>query len=177
MKLKILKQGIHKRFLNFMFISVILSISFFQIGCSSSEQQFDDEQEAKASFMNFLQAFENGDLEIMEASFSENALVFPPVFMTNEERPPIRTIDYKRLKGMSTSMRNLVMGFRDSSKSPPYMILEPKDLEIQMFREVAIITFHLENGNSLSRRTIVLAKEANLWKIAHIHASNVIGTE
>ena len=177
MKLKILKQGSYKRFLIFVFISATLTISLFQIGCSSSERQVDDEQAAKASLMKFLQAFENGDMEIMEASFSENALVFPPVFMTNEESPPIRTLDYKRLKGMSTSMRNLVMGFRESSKSPPYMSLEPKDLEIQMFGEAAIMTFHLENGNSLSRRTIVLAKEANLWKIAHIHASNVIGSE
>jgi len=57
------------------------------------------------------------------------------------------------------------------------MTLEPRDLEVQMFADAALVTFHLENGRSLSRRTFVLSKESGLWKIVHLHASNVVGSE
>ena len=55
------------------------------------------------------------------------------------------------------------------------MELEPKDLEIVVFTDAALATFHLEGNNRVSRRTFVLAKREGLWKIVHLHASNVEG--
>jgi ketosteroid isomerase-like protein len=49
--------------------------------------------------------------------------------------------------------------------------LEPQDIYIQHFNEVAIATFHFK-GENLSRRTIVLRKIENNWLIEHLHASN-----
>jgi hypothetical protein len=53
-------------------------------------------------------------------------------------------------------MKQVINNIRESGKEPPFMKLEPKDLKITMLKEAAIVTFHLENGKSLSRRTIVL---------------------
>ena len=58
--------------------------------------------------------------------------------------------------------------------APPYMDLQPKDLKIQLLSpDVALATFHLLDGTTLSRRTIVLKRYPAGWKIVHIHASNL----
>ncbi len=63
---------------------------------------------------------------------------------------------YHRIRG-GPQMRELVVGFRASDAEPPYMRLEPKDLEIVVFTDAALATFHLEGNNRVSRRTFVLA--------------------
>lgn len=64
---------------------------------------------------------------------------------------------------------------KDSGRqSPPYMNLQPQDLRIQMMsQEIALVTFHLVNGNTISRRTILLKQDEGRWEIVHIHASNL----
>ncbi len=134
-------------------------------------------EEVIAFLTTFIRAFENGGIDVMEASFSADSFVFPLATMANENKPQIQTSDYKRVKGMGPTMRNLVASFRERDTGPPYMTLDPKDLEVQMFSDAAVVTFHLENDRSLARRTFVLAKEGNSWKIVHLHASNVVGSE
>jgi hypothetical protein len=54
------------------------------------------------------------------------------------------------------------------------MDLQPRDLNIQIFGEVAIATFHLDDRPGfLNRRTIVLHNTPEGWKIVHLHASEV----
>jgi hypothetical protein len=54
------------------------------------------------------------------------------------------------------------------------MDLPPRDLRIEKLSEdVALVTFHIEGGNVLDRRTLVMKRESGEWKIAHIHASNL----
>jgi hypothetical protein len=38
---------------------------------------------------------------------------------------------------------------------------------------VAVCTFHLDDPDSLGRRTVVLQRRQGAWKIIHIHASTV----
>jgi hypothetical protein len=54
------------------------------------------------------------------------------------------------------------------------MDLKPKDLKIQLASNVAIATFHLEDRPGfLNRRTVVLERRMNGWKIIHLHTSEV----
>jgi len=47
-------------------------------------------------------------------------------------------------------------------------------MRIQFFGDVAIATFHLDDrAGFLNRRTIVLNKTEQGWKIVHLHASEV----
>jgi len=56
----------------------------------------------------------------------------------------------------------------------PNMDIQPKDLSIQRFADLAIATFHLDDREGfLNRRTIVLRKTDKVWKIVHLHASEV----
>ena len=155
--------------------SIILSI--FQVGCTSSTQAVDEEQEVMAVLTTFVHAFENGDLDVMEASFADNSSSFPRAIMSNGFESPIQTSNYKRVRGLLPEMRDLIAGWREGAAGPPYMSLDPRDLEVMMFTDAAVVTFHLENGRSLSRRTFVLAKENDSWKIVHLHPSNVVGSE
>jgi len=50
----------------------------------------------------------------------------------------------------------------------------PKEMKIQLYGNLAIATFHLEDrGGFLNRRTIVLSRTDKGWKIVHLHASEV----
>ena len=97
-----------------------------------------EREEVIASLTTFIRAFENGELDVMEASFSANSFVFPLVTVPNENSSQIQTSDYKRVKGMGPPMRNLVASFRERDTGPPYMTLDPKDLEVQMFSDACI---------------------------------------
>jgi hypothetical protein len=157
--------------------SVLIVISILPLACTDQVRPADEQQEVRAALTRFIQAFENGDLDLMEAAFADNAVTFPLAKMSNEVRSQIRTSDYRRVRGLDPQMRQLIARWREGSTDPPYKTIEPKDLEVQMFTDAALVTFHLENGKSLARRTFVLSKEGGCWKIVHLHASNVVGSE
>ena len=63
---------------------------------------------------------------------------------------------------------------RDSKTAAPYMDIQPKEMRIQFFGDVAIATCHLDDGAGfLNRRTIVLNKTEKGWKIVHLQSSEV----
>ena len=50
--------------------------------------------------------------------------------------------------------------------------IEPQDLDVrEIAPNAALITFHLRLPGPLHRRTFLMTKGANGWRIAHIHAS------
>ena len=172
-----LKSRIMKKFQILIITSALFAISIIQTSCNSTVQNVDEEKEVKDTLDKFLRAFENGDFEIMEASMTNDAYIFPRAIMSNDVKKPIENANYRRINGLDPQMKQVINSIRESGKQPPFMKLEPKDLKITMLKEAAIVTFHLENGKSLSRRTIVLAKNDDTWKIVHIHPSNVVSSE
>lgn len=143
----------------------------------ASQPSAEAEHEVRTALKGFLTAFEHGDLEAMEAAFADDAVTFPRAIMSTSPPAEIRTEDYKRVVGLDPQMRELIARWRASGDPPPYIRLDPKDLEIRVFSEAALATFHLERDGSLSRRTFVLAKRAGAWKVVHLHASNVVGSD
>jgi ketosteroid isomerase-like protein len=116
----------------------------------------------------FLTAFANLDWPAFRVCFSGTATIFHPA------APNIRRIDsadqfekawlgvFERIKKSSSRV------------SPPYMNLNPIDLRVEKLSEdVALVTFHLDDGRTVDRRTVVFKREADGWKIVHIHASNI----
>jgi ketosteroid isomerase-like protein len=70
------------------------------------------------------------------------------------------------------NFRKVFEQIRAGRTHPPYMNLQPQDLEIQSYGEIAIATFHLDDRPGvLNRRTIVLRRRKGQWKIVHLHAS------
>jgi hypothetical protein len=59
--------------------------------------------------------------------------------------------------------------------SPPgsATLIQPQDVVVQRFDNVAVVTFHLGTDAARGRRTIVLRLVGADWRIAHLHASNL----
>ena len=172
-----LNSRIMKKFQILMIISALFTLSIFQTACNSTGQSVDEEKEVMAALDKFLRAFENGDFETMEALMTNDAYIFPRAIMSNDITTPIDNANYRRINGLDPQMKQVINGIRESGVQPPFMQLEPKDLKITMLNDAAIVTFHLDHSKSLSRRTIVLAKNDVGWQIVHIHASNVVSSE
>ncbi len=151
----------------------ILAVNTSLPACSTTQQTENAQQEVMSVLEIFLHAFENGDLEAMEAIFADDATDFPCAIMSNTNISPIDYEGYKRVNGLDPQMRQLISIWHAGSNEPPYLSLEPRGLEIMMFSDAALVTFHLIDGDTLSRRSIVLAKRTGEWKIVHLHASNV----
>lgn len=174
---RILNSGSYHQFRVLMVICSLFPISIFQSACKSTTQNVNEEAAVIATLSKFLQAFENGNFDLMEASMAEDSYVFPRAIMSNDNVESIDIDNYRRINGLEPKMKQLIQRKRESGKQPPYLNIEPKDLKITMLNNAAIATFHLENGKSLARRTIVLAKNDGSWKIVHIHPSNVVSSE
>jgi len=114
---------------------------------------------------HFIRAFDDLDWEQFRQAFDDNATVFYPRAMA--ERANGRAEFEKGFKSVFQQIRG-------SKTAAPYMDIQPKDLRIQRFGDVAIATFHLDDRvGFLNRRTIILNKTEKGWKIVHLHASEV----
>lgn len=57
---------------------------------------------------------------------------------------------------------------------PPYWRLNARDLLVQEIPGGAVATFHFGGGGApLNRRTLVLARTAEGWRIVHLHGSTL----
>ena len=138
----------------------------FLSACATDARAAD---EASSALLAFLHAFENCDLSAMEAAFAPDATFFDRVAPDATEE----LAHYRRGQGMPPGMRALAESLPRTSPGPPYHHVTPVDLLIQGSADVAVCSFHLEGGDTLGRRTVVLVRREGGWRILHIHASNV----
>lgn len=108
----------------------------------------------------------------MEAAFAPEAASFDPILASPKGSAALDLHALRRKPGMPPTMRALVERTPKPASGPPYRTLDPKDLLVQVEGSMALCTFHLDGPTSLARRTIVLVRRGNAWKILHIHASN-----
>jgi ketosteroid isomerase-like protein len=59
------------------------------------------------------------------------------------------------------------------ARGRPATVVEPRDLQIRIDSETALVTFDAGVGANHARRTLVLRRSAGGWAITHLHASNV----
>ena len=122
-------------------------------------------EEVRETLANFVVAFDNLDWETFRHAFADDATVFYP--RAFPERASGRSEFEKTFKVVFDQIRG-------NKTAPPYMDIQPKDMRIQMFGDLAIVTFHLDDRPGfLNRRTIILHKTEAGWKIVHLHASEV----
>ena len=65
---------------------------------------------------------------------------------------------------------------RQERPGPSYLDIRPVDLQIRLLGDSALITFHLEGEDVLSRRTAIFQKQGEAWFLLHLHASNMSPT-
>ncbi len=134
--------------------------------CGAGPATSPEESAVRAFVLEFLQAFENLDMPRFIDCFADDATVFFPV-----PEPPSR-VDGKaairaRFEAVFAAIR------RGAPDGPPYHRLVPEDLAVQAVGgESAVATFHLRNAQRIARRTLVLRRDGERWRIVHLHASN-----
>jgi uncharacterized protein (TIGR02246 family) len=132
---------------------------------SASRAPENANDEVRQTLTKFLTAFANLDWEAFRKFFADDATVYFPSQRANRATGRAE---------IEATFRQVFERIRATKSAPPYLNLEPADLDIQVFRDTAVATFHLYDiPNTVGRRTVVLEKRAGEWKIVHLHASNI----
>jgi ketosteroid isomerase-like protein len=116
-----------------------------------------------AVLQDFILAFDSLEWDRFRSFFADDATVFYPRGFAERAsgRPQFEA-----------NFRQVFEQIRAGRTQPPYMHLQPRDLKVQSYGEIAIATFHLDDRPGvLNRRTIVLRRSKGQWKIVHLHAS------
>jgi uncharacterized protein (TIGR02246 family) len=143
------------------------------LGCVSAGPSRATEDDVLAPVNVFVEGMSNADLETFLSSFSDDALVFMPF-----------TSAPRRLEGKQQIRETFAPMFeslRASGKPTPFMKISPRDVTTRIYGDTAIVTFHLgevpppdaTGPSSFSRRTFVLVRSGDGWRIVHLHASNM----
>jgi ketosteroid isomerase-like protein len=118
--------------------------------------------EALDTLHQFLAAVMSQNLEKIMGFFHEDAQMFSP----------LATYD-ARLDGRGAVGKQFA-SILEAIKSQPGggIRIEPQDVDArELGPNAVLITFHLRLPGPLHRRSFVITRSANGWRIAHIHAS------
>ena len=117
----------------------------------------DNRDTVEQALATFIAAFNDLDRARMDACFLEDAPIFFP--WGGHRQAGFWTGQFEE--------------WRVERDGPPYLDIQPCDLQIQRLGDAAaVVTFHLEHDpDTLARRTLVLCRTPDGWKIAHLHAS------
>lgn len=113
---------------------------------------------------SFVESFENLEWDRFRAHFSDEATVFFPAPYARERASGRAAVE--------AGFRAVFDRWRKERPGPPYLEIRPLDVMVSTYGDVYVVTFHLGEGESLSRRTLVLGKERGELKILHLHASS-----
>jgi len=117
---------------------------------------------ALATVQRFIKANETRDLELIVSTFADDATVFFPGGPQT------------RVSGKENIRRAFAALFQQRTG---VITITPRDVAVQLFGDVAIVTAHLERpagAPGTARRTFVLRRIGGGWLIVHHHASNVV---
>jgi len=148
-------------------LHILISLAFLlAIPVHAVSQSPSPSSDLKTALARFVTAFDNLDWEPFRLSFEDDATVFYPRAI------PARAHGRAEFEH---AFRTVFEQIRGNRTSPPYMDIQPKDLLIQDAGDgVAIVTFHLtDRPGFLNRRTMVWRRTRGVWRIVHLHASEV----
>lgn len=126
---------------------------------------------AVASWLASFNSLETGRFL---AFFAADASVFMPM-------PSGNPLGGRRVEpeNLTREWTELFARFRKSSSrtQPPFMNIAPQDVCIDhLGRGAAVVTFHLGEGPWTGRRSLAWRREAEGWRIVHVHASRLSET-
>ncbi|MGK0223488.1 MAG: ketosteroid isomerase-like protein [Limisphaerales bacterium] len=125
-------------------------------------------KQVQSAISEFLDAFTRLDWERFRMSFTEDATVFlfPMAGRTTVEGS---------FGPLFEQIRKNVGERKGPPSEPPYFHLSPEEVDLNIHGDSAVVTFHLRglttNPGQLGRRTLVMFRVDDKWRIAHLHAS------
>jgi len=144
-------------------------LGLFIAGANRVQAQTSDaasEAAVRRAAVQFVDAFNNLDWARFAASFDSTATIFHPSAAL-----------MSRIEGRDSLVKSFQGIFKDipsQRAGPPYLNIRPRDLQIQMLGDAAVVTFHLGERPRLGRRSLVFVRRGDRWLIAHLHASSFV---
>jgi uncharacterized protein (TIGR02246 family) len=108
----------------------------------------------------FFRAVESREPDRIAPFFEEDAQMFSPLG-TYPLRLDGRAAIMEQFKAISEALKQM----------PTPIRIDPQDMIVREFGDIALVTFHLKLPGPLHRRSFILRKRDGHWRIAHIHAS------
>jgi ketosteroid isomerase-like protein len=113
----------------------------------------------------FLSAFRNLEWEPFIATFTDDATVFFPF--------PDQSARATGIGQISAIFQPFFIRLRQQQSGPPYLQLDPLDLQITLVDSSALVTFHIHDPDLLCRRSLLWIYHTQQWRLHHLHASNL----
>ena len=85
---------------------------------------------------------------------------------------PSAPFEVRRVEGKQAVLKWFGKFFDAARSRGGRLNIQPADLRVQDYGSLAVVTFHLGGKDEVGRRTLVLHKEGQSWKIVHLHASS-----
>jgi ketosteroid isomerase-like protein len=122
-------------------------------------------REILAAAENFLRVFDDLDWARFVACWSSDPTAFFPG-------------DDVRLDGRAAVLARFRTMFDQvplRSSGPPYLHLKPRNLRVDRHGDAGLVTFTLGDApGPIPLRSLLFVLEAGAWKLAHIHATNMV---
>ncbi len=86
----------------------------------------------------------------------------------------------KRVVGAAVGerFRQFFAEVRSTRPGPPYLRLAPRELRTDVIGDAGLVTFMLGRApGDVSRRTLMFVRERGVWKLRHMHASNMLAAD
>jgi uncharacterized protein (TIGR02246 family) len=116
--------------------------------------------EVRETLDGFFRGVEARDLDRIAPYFEEDAQMFSPLG-TYPARLDGRAAIMEQFKAISEALKQM----------PTPIRIDPQEMVVREFGDIALVTFHLKLPGPLHRRSFILRKRDGRWRIAHIHAS------
>ena len=141
---------------------LVVAVALSALGVAHA--QLSPQKDIERVIRDFLIAFGNRDYAVFVPYFAEDATVF---------FPPSTAAPLGRVQGRSEierTFKTIFDAYPSRSNRPPTPIA-PQDLLIQELDGHAVVTFQLGSETARQRRTFVLKRFGDEWKIVHLHGS------
>src|SRR5690242_19167011 len=92
--------------------------------------------DVRQALANFIRAFDDLDWEHFRLAFDDNATVFYPRAIPDRANGRAE---------FEKAFKTVFQQIRGAKTAAPYMDIQPRDLKIQVFGDLAIATFHLDD--------------------------------
>ena len=118
----------------------------------------------EAAASAFVEAFKAMDKARFDAFFASDVTMFFP------EGPfPKARVDGRA--AVLSAFHSFFERVKERGRST--LNIAPLDQRIEQFGDVAVVTFRLDGGDAVGRRSVILRKIENEWRIVHFHASTI----
>jgi ketosteroid isomerase-like protein len=120
----------------------------------------DSNADIRETLNGFFRAVESTQLDRIAPFFEEDAQMFSPLG-AYPARLDGRAAILAQFKAIAEALKQM----------PSPLKIDPQQLVVREFGDIALVTFHLNLPGPLNRRTFILHRTSDGWRIAHIHAS------